>query len=39
MPHENAELIKALEWKISEIEKALEEMTKLKKAEEITEKK
>jgi len=28
-------LVKALEWKVSEIEKALEEMTKLKKVEEI----
>ena len=38
-PHENSELVKALEWKIQEIEKALEEMTKVKKAEEILEKK
>lgn len=32
--HDNEDLIKALEWKIAEIEKALEEMTKVRKVEE-----
>ena len=38
-PHDSSQLVEALEWKISEIEKTLEEMTKVKKAEEIKEKK
>ena len=38
-PHDNTMLVNALEWKIQEMEKALEEMTKVKKAEEILEKK
>lgn len=32
-PHENTELIEALEWKIDEIEKALKEMTEARKPE------
>ncbi len=38
-PHDSEELVKALEWKVGEIEKALEEMTKLKKVEEIEQSK
>ena len=33
-PYDNSELIKALEWKISEIEKYLDELTKARKVEE-----
>jgi len=34
-PHDNTELIKALEWKIQELEKALDEMTRVRRIEEI----
>ncbi|MCX8187290.1 MAG: hypothetical protein N3F65_01610 [Nitrososphaeria archaeon] len=39
LSHDNEELIKALEWKLREIERALEEMTRFKKIEEIEQNK